>query len=67
MYSMPITTLTVKRILKDAGAERVSDDAAEELADMVNRMAFSTAKKAVKLAAHAKRKTVKKIDIELAK
>ncbi len=67
MFPMPISTLTVKRILKDAGAERISDDAAEELADMVNRFAFGTAKKAVKLAAHAKRKTVMKTDIELAK
>jgi histone H3/H4 len=64
---MPITILTVKKILKDAGAERISDDAAEELAEVVNRFAFGTAKKAVRLAAHAKRKTVKKIDIELAK
>ena len=64
---MSITTLTVKKILKDAGAERISDDAAEEFAEMVNRFAFGTARKAVKLAAHAKRKTVKKVDIELAK
>ena len=64
---MPITTFTVKRILKDAGAERVSEDAAEEFADIVNRMVFGMAKKAVKLAAHARRKTVKKVDIELAR
>ncbi len=64
---MPISTLTVKKILKDAGAERISDDAAEELSEAVNRYAFRIAKKSVQLAAHAKRKTVKKTDIELAK
>lgn len=64
---MPITTLTVKKILKDAGAERVSADAADEFSEVVNRFAFGVAKKAVRLAAHAKRKTVRKTDIELAR
>ncbi len=64
---MSITTLTAKKILKDAGAERISVDAAEELSDIVNRFAFGVAKKAVQLAAHAKRKTVKKKDVELAR
>ncbi len=64
---MPITKLTAKKILKDVGAERVSESAAAELAVILNRLAYQMAKKAVKLAAHAKRQTVKKADIELAK
>jgi histone H3/H4 len=64
---MPITKLTAKKILKDVGAERVSESAAAELAGILNRLAYQMAKKAVKLAAHAKRQTVKKADIELAK
>ena len=64
---MPITKLTAKKILKDAGAKRVSDSAASELSAVLNRFAYQTAKKAVRLAAHARRQTVKKADVELAK
>ena len=67
MLIMSITRVSAKRILKDAGAERVSDDAASELAEVVNKYAYSIAKKAVNFSAHAKRKTVKKADIDLAK
>lgn len=67
MLTMPITRVAAKRILKEAGAERVGDDAAEELAEIVNKYAYSVAKKAVNLSAHAKRKTIKKSDIDLAK
>lgn len=64
---MAITKMTIKKILKESGAERVSEAAATELARIVNKSVYSIAKKAVKLAAHAKRKTVEKADIELAK
>jgi DNA-binding protein len=63
---MPITKLTAKKMLKSVGAERVSDSAAREFAEVVNKFAYTIGKKAVKLAAHAKRKTVKKADVELA-
>ncbi len=62
-----ITKLTAKKILKNAGAGRVSDSAASELARALNVFGYQIAKKAVKLAAHAKRHTVKKADIELAR
>ncbi|MDE1828021.1 MAG: NFYB/HAP3 family transcription factor subunit [Candidatus Micrarchaeota archaeon] len=64
---MRISKMTIKKILKEQGAERVSESAATELARIVNRYAYSIAKRAVKLAAHAKRKTVEKADIDLAK
>ncbi|MEM0201336.1 MAG: NFYB/HAP3 family transcription factor subunit [Candidatus Micrarchaeaceae archaeon] len=64
---MPITKRTAKKILIEAGAKRVSDDASIELADTLNRIAYSISNKAVKLSAHAKRATIKKSDIELAK
>ena len=67
MLFMAITRVAAKRILKEAGAERVSDGAAEEFAEAVSRYAYSVAKKAVNLSAHAKRKTIKKADIDLAK
>ncbi len=63
---MPISKLTARKILKDAGAERVSDSAELELSEVVNKFAYAVAKKAVKLAGHARRKTVKKADIDLA-
>ncbi len=64
---MRISKLTAKRILKDSGANRVSDDAADALADLMTTFSYSVAKKAVMLAEHAKRKTVSKADVELAK
>lgn len=63
---MPITKRSARKILKESGAKRVSDSAALELADVLNRLAYSIAKKAVRLALHAKRETVKKSDVELA-
>lgn len=64
---MKISKLTAKRILKDSGAERVSDSAAEELSDTITAFSYTIAKKAVALASHAKRKTVSKADVDLAK
>ncbi len=54
-------------ILKSAGAERVSDDAARALAEVVHDFALELSKDAVKFALHASRKTVKREDVELAK
>jgi histone H3/H4 len=64
---MAISEQAAKKILKGAGAARVSDSASRELAEMMNSMAYALAKKAVKLAKHAGRKTVQKSDVDLAK
>jgi histone H3/H4 len=64
---MSISKLTAKKILKSVGGDRISESAALELAETLNAYAYSIAKKAVKLARHAKRKTVQKSDIELAR
>lgn len=64
---MAISKLTAKKILKEQGAIRVSEDAAIELAVLINSYAYKTAAKAARLAKHAKRKTVEKADINLAK
>ena len=63
---MPITKMTAKKILIESGAKRISSDAAEEFAELLNKIAYAMAEKAVKLSAHAKRTTIKKSDIELA-
>ncbi|MDE1861101.1 MAG: NFYB/HAP3 family transcription factor subunit [Candidatus Micrarchaeota archaeon] len=64
---MRISSGVAKKIIKEAGGKRVSNDAAQELADQINQFAYSVAKKACELAAHAKRETVKKEDVQLAK
>ena len=55
-----------KRMLKDAGAARVSRDAIREFKKYIDRTTFDVAQKAVKLACHAKRKTVDVSDVKLA-
>ena len=51
------------RVMKKSGAERVSDDAADELLEEV---AERIAKQAVDLSVHAGRKTIKAEDIRFA-
>jgi len=64
MSEIPIAP--VKRIIKNSGAARISDDAAVALADAMEEYAEVVAMQAVKLAKHAGRKTVTADDIELA-
>ena len=50
-----ISVASVVRILKDAGAERISDDAKKAFADAVEASAEELAKKVIKAAAHSTR------------
>ncbi len=54
------------RILKKAGAERVSDESANELRRILEEIGGSIAKNAVEMSVHAGRKTIKSEDIRLA-
>jgi DNA-binding protein len=63
---MYISESTVKRIMREAGAKRVSSDASRYLQKRINVMLFDISKKAVLLSRHAKRKTVDVSDIKLA-
>lgn len=53
----------VATLIRNAGAERVSEDATEELAKLLEAEGARIARKAVSLAKHAGRKTVKVEDI----
>ena len=56
----------VGRIVKNAGAERVSEDAKAELAEYLEEVARDVAIEANNVAKIAKRKTIKPEDIKLA-
>lgn len=53
------------RILKKAGAERVSDEAAAALKEATEEIAENLAKKIVRVSEHAGRKTILERDVEL--
>lgn len=63
---MSLPRAPLERIMRKAGAERVSGDAVEALRDDVEELADEMAIEAVKAAHHAGRKTVKESDIKLA-
>ena len=54
------------RICKKAGAERVSETAADKLAKVLEDVGVRIAREAIDYAMHAGRKTVKAEDIEIA-
>jgi len=56
----------MEKLLKQGGAERVSDKAKVALKNTIEEIAQNIAAKSIKLAVHAGRKTVKAEDIKLA-
>ena len=66
MRSSELGMSAMYRILKKAGAERVSDESADELRRTIESIAEGIAKNAVDMASHAGRKTVKGEDVKLA-
>jgi len=61
-----IPLAAMEKVMKAAGAERVSDKAKAALKNAVEEYAQGIATTAVRLAGHAGRKTVKADDVKLA-
>jgi DNA-binding protein len=64
MSDLPIAA--IDRLIRKAGAERVSEDAAIELSNILSEVAIDISRQAIDLARHARRKTVTGEDIKLA-
>lgn len=63
---MSLPKAAVERIIRNAGAERVSDGAVEELREAIEDLGDEIAADASDMADYADRNTVKKEDVEMA-
>lgn len=63
---MSLPNAPVERIIRKAGAERVSESAVEELKQALEEAAEEISQDASKMADHANRNTVTREDIEIA-
>jgi len=66
MAKRDLSLTPMHRIIKKAGAERVGDDAAQELRVVLEEVGIKIAKDALDFTKHAHRKTVKDEDIRIA-
>lgn len=63
---MVLPQAPVERVLRAAGAKRVSAEATKALAEVLEEVGADIATQAVKLAQHAKRTTVTAADVKMA-
>jgi len=61
-----VALAAMERIIKKAGAQRVSEEAKKALAEVLEEFGEQVSRSALKFAIHAGRKTIKAADIKLA-
>ncbi len=61
-----LSLTSMEKLLRKSGAPRVSDESKKALAEILEDQAEVICDKAIKIAKHAKRKTIKAGDIKLA-
>lgn len=66
MANLELSVAPMHRICRKAGADRVSESAAKELAKVLEDIGIKIAKESIDYAVYAGRKTVKAEDIEIA-
>ena len=66
MTELEIAVAPMHRLCKKAGADRVSEAAAQELAKVLEEIGVRIAREALDYAVHSRRKTIKSEDIEIA-
>lgn len=64
-FDLPL--LALERLMKAKGAERVSEDAKEELKKILEQYLYDLSQKASKIAVHAGRKTITAGDLLIAR
>jgi DNA-binding protein len=66
MNRLEMSISPMYRLCKKAGADRVSEAAAKELARLLEEIGVRIAKEAIDYSTHARRTTIKAKDIEIA-
>ena len=66
MIELEIAVAPMHRLCKKAGAQRVSEAGAKELAKALEEIGVKIAKEALDFAMHSGRRTIKSRDIEIA-
>ncbi len=62
-----IPLLALEKLMKEKGAERISDDAKVELKKILEAYLYELSVKASKIASHSKRKTINSGDLLIAR
>jgi len=65
MAGLPLSAL--EKLMKEKGAERVSEDSKKELKKILENYLYEISIKASKISSHAKRKTINSGDLLIAK